>query len=324
MKQFTFKGFKLYYPDHFKVKGNHLCIQVTNPKSRLPRFSWVKMYLGLDLRDHTFEMNYNSHLNPENYEKYRVVRAGDYTKFPGAKEIFLKTLFTADSIMFDWHVLIPLGQRCFTAHWTAIHDDTDRSVPPDFSELNDLWAPMIESMEFDVELINTLPDFPFEEKNWTRASDKPRRFKKTFSPAGIIGLYDSETGFFDKNDEGWAAEVDADNVEAGFIKESGRLILFNHVEESSEILVEFHLGAEASAHGKWAKVIEGLISIHSGKLCFGAEEPEVSFKLQPGVYRFQVYFREDDQVEDDERFQFWRISFWPSKEKETNMIIRLK
>ena len=324
MKQFTFKGFKLAHPDHFKAKGNHLCIEITNPKSKLPRFSFVKMYLGLDLHDHTFEMNYEAHLDPGKYDKHRVVRAGDYAKFSGAKQIFLKTLFTADSVMFDWHVLIPVGKRCFNVHWMAIHDDTDRSVPPDFTEFYEEWIPIVDSMEFDAELINTLPDFPCEEKNWAKASDKPRRFKKTISPAEFVGLYDSETGFFDKNNEGWVAEVDADNVEARFIKEKGRLILFPHGEEASAIPIEFLLGAGPPTLDGWDKVIEGLISIDSGKLCFGAEEPEIKFKLQPGVYRYRVCFGAQVRNGDDERPEYWSIYLWPGEEKETNEVIILK
>ena len=321
MKEYSTKAFKLTYPDRFKVKGDYLCVRISDPRPQSTRFSDLKMFIGLEIRALSFDLNYRDRLDPARYEKHQVLRSGDYAAFPGAKEIFLKTLFSCDHLMFNWHVLIPLGQRCLTVSWMALHDDTDRSIPPDFTEFNELWAPIVESLKFDLEKIETLPDFPMVEKNWLKPSAKSRHFKKTFAPIGFIGLYDAEREFFDQNDEGWAGEVDEENVAAHFIKEDQRLILFTRGDEGLEVPVDFYLSAEEPAlPGRWTRVIEGLIGVSSGRLAFGAEEPEVIIKLQPGVYRFRVHFGNRAGAGGEE---YWHVHLWPGGARESNEVLTL-
>lgn len=319
MKEFSFKGFKMKYPAGLKVHGDFNYVKVTRPKSRSPYLS-----LGLWPAEYSFEDTASHLFQTARVDFNKIVREGDYPKIPGAKEVFYKSPLTCDLISYTWDLIIPLGRRFMTVQWVGQFDDTDRSVPVDFSDLNEVWIPIIESMEFDVDLINTLPDYPGKEKNWTKITGAPKSFKQVISPGdGFIGLYDSAVEFFDKDDEGWVAEIDDEAVAAGFIKMNQRLILFTR-RDGPEVPVDFHFGAEAQPLDKWAGVIEGVLGTSSGEMCFGDDFPTVKIKMQKGSYKFRWSFGFYNKERDDGREEYWRIDLWPGSEEETNEVKILK
>lgn len=282
------------------------------------------MVIGLCPSYSNFDDEYHRLYNPEHLNSWGLIRAGDYENIPGAKEVFTKTNPTFDTIQYQWKLLIPLNKRFMFVELTGLYDDNDRSIPIDLTEFNEVWIPIVESMRFDVDEINKLPDYPIVEKNWTKISDKPKRFKHTVTAAdGFVSLYDSEISFFDKEDEGWVAEIDAQNVPAGFIKMPQRLILFSFDGDNFQIPVTFYLGADAPTPDKWLRVIEGLLGTDSGIFYFGGEEPDVKIKVQKGVYKFRVYFGLKGKT-GDETAEYWHIYLWPSEEKENNDVATIK
>ena len=318
MKEYSFKGFKVYYPDNLKIKGNYLSQQIYDPKSDI-----IYLRFGLNPSEIPFEVFAKSFGDYDSDNGHTIIRKGNYTKFPEALEVYFSTDYGNNYMTYTWQLLIPLKNRCMTVTLRADFPDANMNKAERLRCFHDVWVPIVESMKFDIDEIIKLPNYPAVEKNWTKISGKPKHFKQVISPGeGYVGLYDSGVGFYDEDDEGWATEIDNENVSAGFIKMDQRLIIFPRNADGSDLPVDFYIAAEAPEADKWFRVIEGLIGADSGKLCFGEENPDVIIKMQKGVYKFRVYFGMKGTIDDGG--EYWRIYFWPTDEKETNDVKIIK
>lgn len=314
MGEYFRKGFKISYPDFIKKKDDFPYFKLTNTKHETLYF-----YLhnsGITARFLTTDAWGNPIVKTN--MSVETLRTGEYQKFPGSEQDAGQETLPDGSVNYFWRLLIPIGQRVVDVKLSA----TTKNV----EELEKLWVPIIDSMEFDEVVIDKIPDYkpPVKAINWTKVTDeKPKRNKISLPiENSMAGLWDSETEFYDA--EGDLEEaINEESFSRKFIKSPHKLILFS-IHDPLEVPVELYFKVEAPELSKWDHVFEGLIDTPSGMLCFGSGEPFIKIKTQIGVYKFRVYLADDGRDVDDESSEHWRIYLWPTDQPETDEVKILK
>ncbi|MDL2260141.1 hypothetical protein LJB99_04640 [Deltaproteobacteria bacterium OttesenSCG-928-K17] len=249
-----------------------------------------------------------------------LIRYGDYSGLQGVKEILYYD--KEPHGFYQWNLMYYLGPRLVEITVYA---------EPDIDNLAVFWAPIIDSMEFNAEIINKITIGEPEKINWSKKSPKARQFKYSFVPEFFIaGLYDSTVNLFpiEGDEKAGAPQTKDDYTEIGdfsdeldkhhFVKYDKRLIL-KPLRSAPEIQAVFYLEAKEPSEKGWSYIFEGLIEVGSGKLLVNeGVGVVVEIKLTPGVYKFRVYFKEKDENE------YWHIYFWSTDEKETNDVKIIK
>ena len=104
-------------------------------------------------------------------ETHELIRAGNYDKFPGAVERLLRTNKQNLQFFYRWEILIPINNRLIEirAQINALLQGMDEAgnfiwMPPTdplkFNpyEIENIWQPIIDCLEFNSDIIDALPD----------------------------------------------------------------------------------------------------------------------------------------------------------------------
>jgi hypothetical protein len=309
MKVYSERGLRFSYPAIMDKEVDLRYIVLNNPQTE------DKVEIFLHNKEEIFDdiydiLSFHAQLQCSSFLcECELIRDGVYVNRPNSKELFLSTTFHGRRTHHEWHILIPVG-RCVFEVTVSGHSDVDA--------LTNLGGSIIDSMEFDVEEINRIPDEEIKAEmkkyNVTKYPAKPKRFQYTFSPDTFVVLYDSSVEpFSDSHDFSF------DITDDKFAK-LDQLLALQSFTDTVELPVTFYFNTEPPKKEKeWFHIIEGLLGIPSGKMNItDSLEPVMEIKMVPGVYRVRVYFGGDDDAE------CWRIHFWPSEAKETNEVTVLK
>ena len=163
MKDYSVPGFKVSFPKSFKRRGDFPYLTITNHQTR----STVSIIL-LN-RSATYADEFKIKLEPTNVWRtqydcdpaedvgfsmkrlHEVIRSGNYAKFPGAIERLSKSNIQNVQIFYHWAILIPINNRLI-----EVRGMINALEGP--AEMDNLWQPIIDSMEFDQDIIDDLPD----------------------------------------------------------------------------------------------------------------------------------------------------------------------
>lgn len=337
MSNYSCSGLTLSYPDKFRIKRDFPDLIIVNPQMG------TELKVSLLYEGGTYERSYFLYIDTSNERVYdgkenKVIRTGDYSVFPGSKELLVQHV-GLQSCTFSYYVLVPVGNRLLTISVTGIFSDYNwDSFEMILQEIDDTWAPIIKSIQFDAEIINGLTDEDdeavVERRDWTKPGKKPKRFKYNFSPMySYVGLYDSKTTLFDADESGPDdddfEDIVLDLVEEKIIKKPGKLFLYP-VETNDDVEATFFLGAEMPDmnEAKWDHVVEGNLAVASGVLCAASDangDAELKIKLANGVYSFRIYFSRLNRAKFDDKPEQWQVFLWPADSgKETEELKIMK
>ena len=323
---YSFKGWKLSYPETLKVSGDTFYFILEHPVTK----GMLSISILLDTFDYDFNAWYNDsscRVNPKNIKALRrstaesqqdTLRIGDFPKFPKAKEILLRDVDYLGFIKYSWELLLPIGKRIVSI--TAMSDD--------LVEMEDVWQPIVESIEFDPVRIDKLPSIPETPKfSWKKStSGRPQRFHYELDiDMSFVGLCDSQIELSPKYFLNSFEAVEGKK----FAKVSRQLMLETYYE-LGVLPVDFYLNTDPPAENDpaWDQIIEGFINLSSGKLFVNDsfdDDPSLEIVLpQKGIYKFRVYYGGLD-YKLSEVEEHWQIYLWLTDEtKETNEIKVIK
>lgn len=317
MAHHSSKYIQFTYPDDIKIKGYLPDTMILKSSS--------KDEMSIFLKDERIDFInfYNKRYNPDSnkfiYDHKEIIKSGDCSSFPGAKEIVIKETDSKGNIVFYWNILIKTGDRII---------EIKVSMYDNLSGIDKLWKNIINSMKFDINLINKIRNNNIEYHGLT---EKSNIFTYNFFPYySFIGIYDFSIRLFEECEDDEEDEEDEyteimdfleDLAEKSFSKYDKRLVLRPRYAVT-DLITTFYINEELPSDQDYFYIIEGTLGIPFGKLYGNAGDgPELEIKVKPGVYKFRVYWGEYN-AEDDE--EYLRIYFWSTDEPETNEVKIIK
>lgn len=318
---YSVKGLKVTYPDNFKWETDLLCniFEIYDPKT--------KVSLNFSLEPQEWNLAYSCNIrfmNPTTMrrppEGLELLRSGAYERWPGARENLIKrpvpSLIGAPKVIYSWIVIVPFENRIGKLF---VNEN-------DLHNIDQLWKPIVDSIEFQPSVFfmakeedKNLSD-KIDQHDWSKVSffKKSKHFQHIFYPPhSFLAFYDSSIEY----DPSVLLNLNADTMATGVMKEYGQATILTHGVLT--VVADFYLNEPPPTltDKKWVHIVEGLISIGSGRLLIGdgvSIEVEI---LMKGNFKFRIYY-EPMNPED----QSWdiRIYFWKSDEKDNNSIDIIK
>lgn len=338
MKTYAESGLKFVHPKSLTVQGDMPTLALYSPDGG-------SLILSLYDRGEDFDMYYESQLNPEAVKNqfegfflvaeavnsptkfqnsfdsmFEIIRAGDYPKFPGAKELFAKLPSGTNFSTFNWDILIPLNDRVFRVSMTVEEKD--------FAEIEKTWAPIIESIELETETLCELEDsYQLQSYDWTELPEGDSgHFSYEFNPHFHNITFMDSTLLEDDPDSLEDAFFDLDESTT-MLKIDRAAILFP-ISDPLLVKADFYFNTDAPSDlNEWAQVFESILAVSSGHLSITADvAPEIDITLEEGNYRLRVYFKPLEAPEDESWInnEQWAVYIYPATEEEDNTVNVIK
>lgn len=296
----------LKFKSEFRGESNH--VEIEDPATRGHLFMYYQPLVNI-----TYDRLYQARCDPDTPRfkggsGTRVVRTGEHYLLPNARET-LATMSNPQGVSCYWCLMAPVGGY-------ALEISIMESAPTEAEALAAMgkWEEVIDSLKIEPAKAAFTPWDGVERFSWDGRS--PAVFSFTFHPDfGFIAFHDSSA------EPVWRFS-DAD-FQQGIAKSKGSATFF--MSDALSIPTTFHFNEPGPdpAEPVWADVVEGLMTLKSGELVFGAgTSPKVAaITLPRGVYEFRVYSGQVDTENDSQEVRFY---FKMTEEKESNKIVVLK
>lgn len=289
------------YPENFemgcKFQGAPNMFRLENPANK----DWL-FIIHRPLIDNSYEDYYADRRVPwEN-----LFRSGAHPLFPGTREAMFSSGSPEGQVGY-WQILIPIdGQNAADKSTVDITVMAVRATKEETRAALEEWTTVIDSIKID-------PDKALF-TDWD--GNEPAVFRYAFYPDfGFICFYDSTAEPIEDFDEL--------SFERGLAKEDRSAAFF--ISDALYVPAAFHFGSAwpDPADPAWTHMVEGLMTIESGQLVFGAGTAprQADVTLPGGVYKFRACYGPVDMENDSQEVAFY---FQPVREKENNEIIVLK
>ena len=307
--KYSSKSLQVIYPEIMIRKGNISSFKITHPvltKNDL----LLKLYKD-EVPVITDPSSCPSSLRQE------LIRKGDSCQFYGGRESIIKYTAYNGNIFYTWELLVPIGK-----YWVyiVVYSYT-------LKELETIWKPIVESIEFNTTVISKLPDEEDARKqNWKKTTEGQSQYVHIeFSTLEhFVGLYAAKGKLFTKS------ELDDDTViinliEEKWYKKNKRLLLSISTDPLClPVDIYFNTDPPAENDPAWDQIIEGFINLSAGKMFIADgyydSDPSLEIVLpQKGIYKFRIYYGGLSPKTFTE--EHWQIYLWLTDETiETNEI----
>ena len=239
-----------------------------------------------------------------------IVRSGEHPVYPGAKEVVSVIPTSGAGVTSYWRISAPINNKnALTIDVMARGDSESEAV-----KALETWKTVIDSIKIE-------PD----KAAFTKWDGIERFYWDGIRPGGFNYKFRPDFGFILFRDS-------TASLVLNFSNESFR----QHIAKSDRRAAFFMSDALVIPSGfyfnekwpdpddpTWENVVEGLMTIKTGLLVFGAgtSPVEAVVALPEGVYKFRVYSALVDAKNDSQEVRFY---FQPTDEKENNQITVLK
>ena len=322
---------KMSYPEGCQYKRKVITNTVSDNSLNMEFFPADLMVMNTKVGGSCrYDMEYTEMVDPKSMHKRwkdptvkrEIIRSGDYSKFPAGKELLFRSISSEGSVSYMWILLFMIEDCAIKIEATS----------EDLPEMDYVWQPMVESMEFDHE---NVAKFSYNNQkipqcNWEQFIEGQSQhfYFEFYYRSYFVGLYDANINLFTPDEIADAWEVTIDLTEKKWNKIDKRILLgVETVPCPNELPVDFYLNTKApnanSNSPNWDRVIEGFIDCSSGKLIVSDNTnescdrgPVLEIVLpKKGIYKFRVYYTGLDYMDiNSDVEEHWQIYLWATDE----------